>query len=154
MATPRAKTVVAMKLACDCPSHARTEVRVRDTHVTIDEPVDRGGTNQGPTPTETMLAALAGCTNVIANKVAHHHGVAFTDFHVEVRAKFDRRGVTLAEEIDLPFDDIEVFIQATTDGDAAAIEKVKADLPKFCPVSKVFRQAGARVTDVWSITRP
>lgn len=154
MATPKMKTVVTMRLEAACPSHARTEISVRDTGFTIDEPVERGGTNQGPSPTETLMSALAGCTNVIAHKCAAKHGVAFQDFHVDVLSKFDRRGVTLQEEIDVPFDNIEVRIEATTDADEGAIERVKNDLPRFCPVSKVLRQAGSTVTDIWTIKRP
>jgi putative redox protein len=151
MVTPKMKTVVTMRLEGHCPSHSRTDIRVRDTGLTIDEPVERGGTNQGPSPTETLMGALAGCTNVIAQKCAEKHGVAFKSIQVDIVSKFDRRGVTLMEEIDLPFDDIEVHITVTTDADAAAMDKVKTDLPKFCPVSKVMRQAGAKVTDIWTI---
>jgi len=153
MNTPKAKTVVTMKLECSCPTHARTDVLVRDAELTIDEPVERGGTNLGPAPTETLMASLAGCTNVIAHKVARMHGVEFSDFHIDVVAQFDRRGVTLQEEIDKPFDNIQVLIEATTDADDELIDKVKADLPRFCPVSKVLRQAGSTVTDVWTINR-
>ena len=154
MAAPKPKNIVTLKVESTCPSHARTDVVVRDTETTIDEPVARGGTNLGPTPTEMLLAALAGCTNVIANKVAHQHGVELSQVSVDVTSDFDRRGVILAEEIDLPFDNIEVLINVTTDADDATLEKVKADLPKFCPVSKVFRQAGATVTDIWTVNRP
>ena len=153
MTTPKIKTVVTMRLDAACPSHSRTDVSVRDTGVTIDEPVERGGTNQGPSPTETLMSALAACTNVIAHKCADKHGVVFQDFHVNVVSKFDRRGVTLQEEIDVPFDDIEVMIEATTDADESAIEKVKEDLPRFCPLSKVMRQAGSSVTEIWTIKR-
>lgn len=154
MATPKMKTVVTMRLEGHCPSHSRTDIKVRDTGMTIDEPVERGGTNQGPSPTETLMSALAACTNVISHKVAAKHRVTFQGFQVDVVAKFDRRGVTLAEEIDVPFDDVEVRIEAITDADDAAMERVKDDLPRFCPVSKVLRQSGSTVTDIWTIKRP
>ena len=44
---PKAKTVVTMKLDGKCASHSRTDVSVRDVKTTIDEPAERGGTNQG-----------------------------------------------------------------------------------------------------------
>ena len=71
----RPKTVVTMKVNANCSSHSRTDVSVRDTSLVIDEPEERGGTNAGPAPTETMIAALAGCTNTITHKCAHAHGV-------------------------------------------------------------------------------
>ena len=93
MATPKPKTVVITNLEGSCPSHSRTDVMVRDTETVIDEPVERDGTNLGPTPTETVLAAIAGRTNVIANKIARQHGVVFRSMHVAIEARFDRRGV-------------------------------------------------------------
>jgi uncharacterized OsmC-like protein len=154
MATPKPKTVVTMNLEGSCPSHSRTEILVRDTGTVIDEPVEREGTNLGPTPTETALAALAGCTNVIANKIARQHGIVFRSMHVAIEARFDRRGVTLQEEIDVPFQQIRQVITVTTDADAAAVKKVESELPRFCPISKLFREAGTSVTDEWIVNPP
>lgn len=42
----------------------RTEVAIRTHHLIADEPVDKGGTDEGPTPTELLAAALASCTSV------------------------------------------------------------------------------------------
>ena len=154
MATPKPKAVVTQKLEGSCPTHARTDVIVRDTETVIDEPKERGGTNLAPAPTETVLAALAGCTNVIANKIAGKLGIEFQSMHVAIEAQFDRRGVILAEEVDVPFREIRQVITVTTDADEADIRKVETELPKFCPVSKLFRQAGTKVTDEWIVNRP
>ena len=154
MSEVKAKNTITFKVEGTCPSHSRTDVLARDTELTIDEPVERGGTNLGPSPTETMMGSLAGCTNVIAHKCAHKHGVDFQSFSVEIKSSFDRRGVLLQEEVDLPFPEIDVIIECTTDADDATMDLVKADLGKFCPVAKVFRQAGAKVNDIWNISRP
>lgn len=154
MTDAKVKTVVNLRVEGSCPSHSRTDILARDTELTIDEPKERGGTNLGPSPTETMLAALAGCTSVIAHKIAHKHGVEFQSFNVDVVSTFDRRGVTLQEEVDVPFEDVQVLIDVTTGADDAALEKIKTELPMFCPVSKVMRQSGSNVTDVWTVKRP
>ena len=154
MVEVKQKTQVRMKLDGECPSHSRTDVSVRDVKATIDEPVERGGTNQGPSPTETLMAALIACTNVITHKVAHKNGVRLHAMHVRLEADFDRRGVLLAEEVDVPFPNATLYIDITTDADAAAIEKVKQELAMFCPVSKVIRGSGTRLEEVWTVTRP
>ena len=154
MVTVTQKTVVTQKLEGRCTSHARTDVSVRDRTVVIDEPVERGGTNQGLTPTETMMASLIGCTNVITHKVAAKNNVAIKSMNVRLEAQFDRRGVMLQEEIDLPFPSATLYIDLETDADAAAVERVKRDLAKFCPVSKVFRNAGIELKEVWNVSRP
>lgn len=150
----RPKTVVTMKLSGACPSHARTEVAVRDVALTIDEPTERGGTNTGPAPTETLLAALIGCTNTITHKIAAKQGIEIAAMTVDVEATFDRRGVTLVEEIDVPFREVKLLVKLTTDAEDTAIETLKSDLAKFCPVSKVIRQAGTPITEVWTVERP
>jgi len=154
MAGVKQKTVVTMKVTGACQSHSLTEVSARDIKIMIDEPVDRGGTNQGPSPTETLLAALAGCTNRIGHKVAEANGVGFLEMKIEIEAKFDRRGVALSEDIDVPFPEITTHIDVLTNANDEAIERVKRDLPKYCPISKVIRQSGTNVTDVWTIRRP
>jgi len=148
------KTVVTQKLQGRCTSHSRTDVTVRDRAMTIDEPVERGGTNQGFTPTETLMASLIGCTNVIAHKVAERNGVDIKSMDIRLEAQFDRRGVTLAEEVDVPFPSVTLTIDLVTAADAAAVEKVKRELSMFCPVSKVIRGAGTEVKEVWNVRAP
>ena len=75
MVTVREKTTVTQRIHGNCPTHSRTEISVRDVRTVIDEPNERQGTNMGPTPTETMVAALIACTNVTSHKCAKKHGV-------------------------------------------------------------------------------
>ena len=147
------KTVVTQKLEGKCVSHSRTDIAVRDRSVTLDEPLERGGTNQGLTPTETLMAALVGCTNVITHKVAHRLGVPIRGMNVRAEAQFDRRGVTLQEEIDVPFPSVTLYIDLETDADAALVERVKRELAMFCPLAKVLRAAGTDVREVWNLKR-
>ena len=90
MATVKPKTTVTMRLEGACASHSRTDVKVRDVKTVIDEPADRGGTNQGLTPTETLMASLIACTNVITHKVAEKNGVDIDSMSVRLEAQFDR----------------------------------------------------------------
>ncbi|MGH9771541.1 MAG: OsmC family protein, partial [Candidatus Acidiferrales bacterium] len=78
MAVVREKTVVTQRIHGGCPTHSRTEVSTRDVKTIIDEPKERDGTNMGPSPTETLVAAFIACTNVISHKCAKKHGVEFS----------------------------------------------------------------------------
>ncbi len=153
MATARPRTTVQQNIAATCPTHSRTDLRVRDLESVIDEPEERDGTNLGFTPTETLIAALIGCTNVISHKIAHRHGIEFADMTIEAEATFDRRGAALMEEVRVPFPRIVLTIDVRTDASDADMEKVKTELPKFCPVSKVIREAGTVIEEVWNVTR-
>jgi len=154
MVVIKPKTVVKMKLEGASASHSRIDVRARDLTSTIDEPVERGGTNEGLSPTETLMAALIGCTNTICHRVAEKNGVEIQAMKVRVEAEFDRRGVTLAEELDVPFPSLTLYIDLTTGAEDAALERVKRELGMYCPVSKVIRQSGTQVNEVWTVTRP
>ena len=58
-------------------SHSRTDISVRDVKVITDEPLERDGTYDGASTTETMMAALVGCTNNVATRIAHHKKLNF-----------------------------------------------------------------------------
>jgi uncharacterized OsmC-like protein len=116
------KRVVTMKLDGNCASHSRTDVSARDVRATIDEPAERGGSNQGLTPTETLMASLIGCTNVITHKVAAKNGVSIESMHVRLEAQFDRGGVTLQEEVEVPFPSVTLYIDLVTGAEAGSVD--------------------------------
>jgi putative redox protein len=154
MVAVREKTTVTQRIHGTCPTHSRTEISVRDVKAIIDEPKERDGTNMGPTPTETMVGALIACTNVISNKCAKKHGVEIRAMTIDAESTLDRRGTQLLEEIEVPFPRIRLVINVTTDASEADMEKVKADLHRFCPISKVIRHSGTELEEVWNVTRP
>jgi putative redox protein len=151
MVTVKEKTTVTQRVHGACATHSRTEISVRDVKAVIDEPKEREGTNMGPAPTETMVAALIACT--ISHKCAKKHGVAFKAMTIDAESNFDRRGTQLLEEIEVPFPKIRLLIDVTTDASAADLEKVKADLHRFCPISKVIRNSGTELEEVWNVRR-
>jgi putative redox protein len=153
MAVNKEKTVVTQRIHGNCPTHSRTEIFTRDVRTIVDEPKERAGTNMGPTPTETMVAALIACTNVINHKCAKKHGVEFKSMSIDAESMLDRRGTQLLEEIEVPFPKIRLIINVTTDASEADIAKVKSDLPR-CPVSKAIRNSGTELEEVWNVSRP
>ena len=154
MAVVKEKTVVTQRIHGDCPTHSRTEIFTRDVKTIVDEPKERDGTNLGPSPTETLVAALIACTNVISHKCAKKHGVNFKAMSIDAESMLDRRGTQLIEEVEVPFPKIRLVINVTTDASEADMEKVKADLHRFCPVSKVIRNSGTEIDEVWNVARP
>jgi uncharacterized OsmC-like protein len=147
----RPKTRVAMHLEGSCPSGSRTDIRVRDLSFAVDEPVERGGTNAGPSPTETLLSALIACTNRISRKLAAAHGVTIQHMAVTCDAVFDRRGADLQEDLAVPFPSVILTMDVTASGDATSIARIREDLHKFCPVSRVMREAGTKIEEIWNI---
>lgn len=144
------KTVVTYRTTAACPTHARTEIPVRDLTVVIDEPIERGGTNLGPSPTETAMTALIACTNVIGHKNAHRLGVDLGTVTIDADCKFDRRGVLMEEEIDLPFPAITLTVNcAGTDASQDELDTVGRETAKYCAIAKLFEAAGTDLTVNW-----
>lgn len=143
------KTVVTYRAKAICATHARTEIPVRDLHVVIDEPLERGGTNLGPTPTETAMTALIACTNVIGHKNADRLGIDLGTVTIDTDCKFDRRGVLMEQEIDVPFPKITLTVNCTTSASQKDLDLVGVETAKYCAIAKLFQAAGTDLTVNW-----
>ena len=145
----RMKTSVTLSLDATCHGHSIAQVRTRDLAQIIDEPLERNGTNLGFTPTDTALSALAGCTNTIGQKCAAKLGVNIGNLHISVKCRFNRLGVTLAEEIDVPFEEIDLVVVSDGSVTQEELNEVAAEVAKYCPLAKLFRGAGTVINEDW-----
>lgn len=148
----RQKTKVTIKASGETSSHARTDVSVRDLTLVIDEPVERGGTNLGASPTEYAYVALMGCTTSIGNKCAKALGIDIGELSYEMEVDFDRRGVLLMEEVDVPFPAIRLLVTVHGPASVEEIEHVAAETAKYCAISKLFEAAGTELEVQWRKT--
>ncbi len=145
----RQKTRMTITLEGRGTSHSRSEINVDGNTVVIDEPVVRGGTNEGPSPTVTAYSALIGCTNVIGNKCADRLGVDIGHLRFGMEVDFDRRGVLLVEEVEVPFTAIRLEVTAEGTCSEDELQRVAAETAKFCPISKLYENAGTDLSVTW-----
>ena len=143
------KTVVTYRATAACPTHARTEIPVRDLSVIIDEPIERGGTNLGPSPTEAAMTALIACTNVIGHKNAHRLGIPLGEMTIDTSCKFDRRRVLMEQEIDVPFPEITLTVNCNTTASQEDLNLVGVETAKYCAIAKLFQAAGTDLKVHW-----
>jgi uncharacterized OsmC-like protein len=153
-ANPNFKATVDLEMLGECVSHSRTDCTARDVTQPCDEPVARGGTNLGLTPTETLWSALLGCTNVIGNRIAKRHGMDIRDMDLKVEYTFDRRGAALVEPVDVPFTEATLMITVTSDADPETVAKVQRDLDLACPIFQVIKHSGCNIKSKWIVTPP
>ena len=146
-----APNVVTMKLEGSVKSHARTDILARDVESVIDEPTVRGGTNLGLTPTETLMASLIGCTNVISHRIAERINVKINKMDINVEATFNKDGVSLAKEVEIPFPEINLYIKIDTNASKEQLETIKRELKMYCPISKVISNSGSKINDIWEL---
>jgi uncharacterized OsmC-like protein len=152
MGAVREKMVVNWRMEGEALSHSLTRATVRGVSTMIDEPVERGGTNQGQTPTETLVAALVGCTNVISHKIAKKNGIELKRLHISADVQFDRRGVTLQEDVAVPFPAITLNIDVSTAASREQMQQLQSELAMFCPLAKLIRASGTVLTEHWNVS--
>ncbi len=51
----------------------RSEIRIRQHVLVADQPLDSGGTDAGPTPTEMFVASLAACAEFYVQRFLRRH---------------------------------------------------------------------------------
>lgn len=147
----REKPIWTFRVSGTQQTKTRSTVRARDIEMVIDEPIERGGTNQGPMPVETMIMGLVGCTHVISNKLAAHHGVTINSMDIDVVTKMDSSGTRLIQPIDIPFPEVALTITAEMAGADEAIDAVISTLRDHCAVSKMLQMSGSDVKESWII---
>jgi uncharacterized OsmC-like protein len=62
-------------------------VFVRDHQLTVDQPVEAGGDNEGPTPVELFVVSLAACVAYYAGRFLQRHHLPYDQ--LQVRTEFD-----------------------------------------------------------------
>ena len=67
-------------------------VDIRNHHVLVDEPNDRGGDDDGPSPQELLAASLASCTAITMEMYAKHKGWDIGTVEVAVEYAPSERG--------------------------------------------------------------
>jgi uncharacterized OsmC-like protein len=140
-----------MKLDGSSKSHSRTDIITRDVESVIDEPIARGGTNLGLSPTETLVSSLIGCTNVITHRIMEKMGFTINSMDIKSKTMFNRDGVGLIQEVDVPFPEITLDINISTNASQNDLEEVKKQLAMYCPIAKVIRNAGTKINENWTI---
>ncbi|MCW3004021.1 MAG: OsmC family protein [Conexibacter sp.] len=71
-----------MKATAHRSGTLRQAIRIRDHQLTIDEPTDKGGEDQGPSPQELLAASLASCTAITMEMYANRKGWDVGDVEV------------------------------------------------------------------------
>jgi putative redox protein len=71
-----------MKATAQKTGTFRQSIKIRDHQLTIDEPMDMGGDDSGPSPQELLAASLASCTAITMEMYAKRKGWDVGDVEV------------------------------------------------------------------------
>lgn len=127
------------------------EVRVRDLDFHIDEPINHGGTNLGPSPVESAVAALSSCVSIIIRVIAGRRGFEIKSVSTSAIAEMDMRGILFMEETAIPFASIKLGIVLDADLTGQELTTLQEEVRKFCPLYCLFSEAGTVIDESWSV---
>lgn len=74
----------------------RFEIGVRGHTITVDQPLDAGGEDTAPTPTELFIASLASCVGFYARRYLTRHGLPTDGLAVEASFEMGKRPARVA----------------------------------------------------------
>ncbi|WP_448517652.1 OsmC family protein [Pseudothermotoga sp.] len=114
----------------------RVQVKARNFTMYVDEPPQLGGEDKGANPVEYLLAALAGCLNVVGHMVAKEMNMQLDGLTIDIEgvlnpAKF--QGKSNAERAG--YKQIDVTIRAKTNAPDDVLKKWIETVESRCPVS-------------------
>lgn len=69
----------------------------------VDEPIEKGGGNLGPTPMEYLSASLASCTLITLKMYINHKRLPINEIHADVERKLKSNGKTSIFDVKITF---------------------------------------------------
>lgn len=133
------ETLMTIAVEGDREADTRTSVDARGFDLTVDEPTDMGGTNEGPNPLEYLLAGQAGCLTVTGQQIAEEMGIEINDLELSLEGDFNQAAFMGNDDGRTGLQDIDVTMAVDTDADKDTIEKWGERVEARCPVSDTIK---------------
>lgn len=127
----------------------KTIVKARGFEIIVDEPADLGGTNHGANPVEYLLAAYAGCLNVMAHICAKELGFELRSIKIDLSGTLNPArlfGQSFDERAG--YKEITVKMRPDCNADAETLSKWKDAILNRCPVGDNLKNATDIVVNV------
>jgi uncharacterized OsmC-like protein len=116
-------------------SGLRSDVRIRQFEVGVDEPPTLGGGDTAPNPVEYALLALATCQEITYRLHADHLGIPLDGVAVTLEGDIDLRGFfAVDEEVRPGFRAIRGIVTLTSSAPESDLDRLKAHVDAHCPV--------------------
>jgi len=118
--------------------HLKVEARKRHFIFYVDEPADRGGTDQGPNPLAYFIAGAASCLINQFLTDAIYRGVTLEDVGMAARGHFDRR-------MGGAFTEIIYDLRVTSPSSKEDILSLAREAEEMCYAHQTLKKAGVKM---------
>jgi putative redox protein len=118
----------------------RSETKIRQFTLTVDEPPSLGGTDTGPNPVELVLAALATCQEITYRAYATALGIPLDGVSVKLEGTLDLRGFfAVKDDVRAGYNAVSGTVHLTSPASEAELAKLKEVVDAHCPVLDILR---------------
>lgn len=118
----------------------RTEVRIRDFRLDVDEPPLIGGTDTGPTPVELVLAALGTCQEIVYATYARVLGIPLNGVAVSAEGRLDLRGFFGVADVPAGFHSVNFTVDVDSPAPPEDVARLVEAVNAHCPVLDILKQ--------------
>jgi putative redox protein len=120
--------------------NVRSEVRIRQFALTVDEPPTLGGSDAGPNPVELVLAALATCQEITYRAYATALGIPLDSVAVKLDGVLDLRGFFAVDDrVRSGFTGVQGTVTLKSPASPEELRKLKEVVDAHCPVLDILR---------------
>lgn len=148
---PSKAKIILPRVRCEAGSGTRVAVSSRDHRWVIDEPAEKGGSDEGPTPLESLLGSLVGCESVVLRLVADTIGFRYSNLVIDCEGTADLRGARGVKGVRPYFTRVSMEIALTTDEGERRIDLLRRNVELRCPVMNLFESADVEMNIRWTI---
>lgn len=142
--------MIRKKLIARNDEGVRTVVTTRvGLTLATDEPVSNGGTGSAPTPLETVVGALCGCSAVTFARAASELGFDYVGIDFDASYTVDLRGLLGEADVRPHFRTVEVEARVHTPGPRERLQQVVEITERRCPVRNLLVDAGVSLCLTW-----
>ena len=128
----------------------QTDLSTGSHEITIDEPENLGGSNQGMDPLSALLSSLAGCENAVANFVAKEMDFDLQGISFQVNGNIDSEGMMGNPDVRPYFQTVSVKAKVQTSESDERVQELQDKVDARCPVFTTLHAAGVEMKVDWS----
>ncbi len=114
----------------------RYDGKARQFSLVVDEPEELGGQDIAPNPVEYLLAAYAGCINVVIHLVAKELQVTVSNIKININGDINPGRLLGLSKVDRAgFESLNVDIDLDSDGPKDLIDRLFEQVKDRCPLN-------------------
>lgn len=114
-----------------------------------DEPAEREGEDDGPTPLQLVLSGLCACEAVTMRRMADKMRMQVDGFDIDAVGVIDTRGRKGTADVPAHFLDVRVHVRIRTPEGDERVARLRDVVERHCPVATLMQSAPLHFESVW-----